>query len=134
MNNTIDEFRQAVMVHGITPPDHIEPGQFLRFPGYQKSGNNKAAWCLMFEDMRGGAYGDYSTDLKGTWQASHSAPYTPAELDAHRYRVTVMQAQRDADLLETQQHRLRGVAGGHQAPFFASSMACCAAASMCAGR
>ena len=97
MHNAIDEFRQDMMANGVTPPDHIEPGRILRTPGHQKSGSNKAAWCIMFEDMRGGVYGDYSTGMEGTWQASTSALYTPAERDAHRQRIKALQAQREAD-------------------------------------
>lgn len=103
MSNAIDEFRQAITAAGLEAPDHIEPGRVIKFPGHQKSGSNKAAWCFMFDDLRGGVFGDYSTNMESTWQASNSAPYTPAERQAHLANIKAMKAQRDADLLATQQ-------------------------------
>lgn len=100
--NAIDQFRDVMMADGLTPPDHIEPGRFLKFPGHQKSTSNKAGWCFLFEDMRGGVFGDYSTGMERNWQASNSAPYTSAERDLNRQRMAAMQVQRDADKLETQ--------------------------------
>lgn len=96
-NNAIDQFRQAITAQGLTAPDLIEPGRVIKFPGYQKSGSNKAAWCFLFDDLRGGVFGDYSTNLECTWQASNSAPYTPAEREAHQANIKAMKAQRDAD-------------------------------------
>ena len=95
--NALDQFRDAIMADGLTPPDHIEPGRFLKFPGHQKSASNKAAWCILFDDLRGGMFGDYSTGMEGTWQASNSNPYTTAERDSNRQRIKTMQAQREAD-------------------------------------
>lgn len=103
MNHTIDEFRQAITAAGLEAPDHIEPGRVIKFPGHQKSGSNKAAWCFMFDDLRGGVFGDYSTNMESTWQASNSAPYTLAERQAHLANIKAVQAQREADTLATQQ-------------------------------
>ena len=102
MSNTIDEFRQAMTAAGLEAPDHIEPGRVIKFPGHQKSGSTKAAWCFMFDDLRGGVFGDYSTNMESTWQASNSAPYTPAERQAHLANIKAMKAQREADTLATQ--------------------------------
>ena len=81
--NAPDQFRQVITAAGLEAPDHIEPGRVIKFHGHQKSGSNKAAWCFMFEDLRGGVFGDYSTGMEGAWQASNSAPYTRAERQAH---------------------------------------------------
>lgn len=104
--NNIDNFRQAMMAAGLNPPDHIEPGRFIKFPGHQKNASNKAAWCFMFEDLRGGVFGDYSSNMESTWQASNSTPYTSAERDSNRQRMAAMKAQRDAD----ESARLKGEA------------------------
>ena len=103
MNAEIDEFRQNMTAAGLEAPGHIEPGRWQRFPGHQKSASNKASYCFMFEDMRGGVFGDYSTGMESTWQASHSAPYTPAERQAHAANIKAAKAQRDAD--EAARHR-----------------------------
>ena len=97
MNNASDEFRQTIMAAGLEAPTYIEPGRILKFSGHQKSDRNKASWCLMFEDKRGGVFGDYSTGMEGTWQASNSVPYTAAERDAPNQRIKALQAQREAD-------------------------------------
>lgn len=104
--NNIDNFRQAITAAGLNPPDHIEPGRFIKFPGHQKNASNKAAWCFMFEDLRGGVFGDYSSNMESTWQASNSTPYTSAERDSNRQRMAAMKAQRDAD----ESARLKGEA------------------------
>ena len=95
MSHATDDFKQVIIAAGLDAPDHIEPGRYIKFPGHQKSGSNKAAWCFMFDDLRGGVFGDYSTNMEGTWQASNSTPYTPAEREAHRQRIKAMKAQRD---------------------------------------
>ena len=104
MSDPIEQFGLAIAAAGLEAPDYIEPGRIIKFPGHRKSGSNKAAWCFMFDDLRGGVFGDYSTDMESTWQASNSAPYTPAERQAHLANIKAMQAQRDADLLTSQQH------------------------------
>lgn len=101
--NTIDEFRQAITAAGLEAPDHIEPGRVIKFPGHQKGGSNKAAWCFMFDDMRDGVFGDYSTDMESNWQASNSAVYTPAERQARLANIKTLKAQREDDVLATQQ-------------------------------
>ena len=95
MSHATDDFKQVIIAAGLDAPDHIEPGRYIKFPDHQKSGSNKAAWCFMFDDLRGGVFGDYSTNMEGTWQASNSTPYTPAEREAHRQRIKAMKAQRD---------------------------------------
>lgn len=98
-----DQFRQAIAAAGLTPPDTINPGHWHKFPGTQKHGKNKAAYCFMFDDMRGGVFGDFSSGMETTWQAENSKPYTAAEREAHRQRIKAMQVQRDAD--QAQRHQ-----------------------------
>lgn len=87
MNDYVISFRQAIESHGLQPGD-IEPGRLHRFPGANKSGSNRAAWAKMFEDGRGGVFGDYSTGLSESWQAEFEKPITPAEREAFRRNVT----------------------------------------------
>jgi len=60
-------FRQAIMDVGMIPPDHIRAGCWERFPGLKKRTSNRAGYCFLFDDLRGGVFGDYSTGLKEVW-------------------------------------------------------------------
>ena len=60
-------FRQAIMDAGMTPPDHIRAGCWERFPGLEKKTSNRAGFCFLFDDLRGGVFGDFSTGLKEVW-------------------------------------------------------------------
>lgn len=102
MNDAIEHFRAAIAATGLMPPDTIEPGRICKFTGHGKGPRNKAAWCFMFEDMRGGVFGDYSTGHEGSWQASGEKPYTPAEREANRRRFEAAKAQREAEKEQTQ--------------------------------
>ncbi len=97
MNDPIEQFSAAIAAAGLTPPDHIEPGRWHKFPGYQKSVKNRAAWCYLFEDRRGGVFGDYSSGMQSHWSAINGHTPTPAEREAHRTRIRAMQAQREAE-------------------------------------
>src|SRR5438552_1526847 len=83
--------------HGLNPPDMIEPGRFHKFPGIGKGERNKAAWCNLFDDERGGIFGDYPTGLSETWQAKQSRPYTPAEREVFRRQVSESKAKAEAE-------------------------------------
>lgn len=95
MTDAIDQFKTAMLAAGLTPPDVIEPGKERRFPGDGKSSKNRAAWCFMFDDMRGGVFGDFSSGLESTWQSRDSKPYTTAEKAANRECIQALQSQRD---------------------------------------
>ena len=61
MSEHIEEFRNAMLMAGLEPPAHIDPGKFMRFPGVGKSNGNTAGWCLLFADQIGGTYGDWAS-------------------------------------------------------------------------
>jgi putative DNA primase/helicase len=92
-----DQFRDAVLAHGLNPPDVIEPGRFHKFPGIDKGPRNKGAWCKLFDDQRGGAFGDYPTGLSETWQAKQPRPYTPPEREVFRRQVAESKAKAEAE-------------------------------------
>ena len=96
------EFRDAIAAAGLSPPDHIEAGRFMRFPGEGKSNGNKAGWCKLFDDRQGGIFGDYSTGFEATWQASQARPQTLIELEAFRRNVMEAKARADAKRVEDQ--------------------------------
>src|SRR5690349_17889710 len=96
-----DTFRDSINAAGLTPPDVIEPGRFHRFPGEGKRNGNTAGWCKLFEDGRGGIFGDFSTGLVKSWQAKASRPVSFAEREAFRRHVeearVAAEAERKAD-------------------------------------
>jgi putative DNA primase/helicase len=91
-----DAFRDAIRAAGLSPPACIEPGRFHRFPGEGKSDGNTAGYCKLFLDCAGGIYGDHSTGLNGTWQATQSRTQTTAEREALRRNVEESMAQSEA--------------------------------------
>ena len=112
MSDALQQFRDALLSVGLTPPDVIEPGVIHKFPGYQKGTANRAAWCFMFDDMRGGSYGDFSSGMEGNWQANNAKPYTDSERDNHRVRIEAIKVQNAAELAE--RHAAAAVSAGIQ--------------------
>ena len=78
MSDVLSRFRDAMRAVGLEPPEIIRPGRFHRFPGMGKRPGNTAGWCLLFEDGRGGCFGDWSRGRQWTWQAGgRAAPCGP---------------------------------------------------------
>lgn len=71
------EFLAEIRSHGLNPPERLVPGKIHRFPGIDKPASNTAGWCLLFEDGRGGVFGDWSSDLRETWFADQPEPGQP---------------------------------------------------------
>jgi putative DNA primase/helicase len=61
-------FLDAIQSAGLVPPDHIRPERWERFPGQGKKHGNKAGYCFLFADCKGGVFGDFSTGFEATWQ------------------------------------------------------------------
>lgn len=93
----IDQFREAIRAAGLNPPEAIEPGKFIRFPGEGKGRSNDAGWCKLFEDGTGGTYGDFSTGLSADWQAEQSKPLSPTEIAAFKRSIAEAREQADAE-------------------------------------
>ena len=77
-------------------PERIEPGRFHRFPGVGKRNGNKAGWCKLFDDGRGGVFGDFVTGAVESWQAEQPPTQTPAEREAFRRNVEKAKARAEA--------------------------------------
>ncbi|WAR44288.1 DUF3987 domain-containing protein [Methylomonas rapida] len=102
MVNAVESFKTAIQAHGLQPPDTIQPGKLHRFPGYDKGRGNDAAWCKLFDDLRGGVFGDFSTGLDEHWQAETERTYTAEERAAFKQRIDAERQQRQAE--ELRQH------------------------------
>lgn len=100
MVNAVESFKTAIQAHGLQPPDTIQPGKLHRFPGYDKGRGNDAAWCKLFDDLRGGVFGDFSTGLDEHWQAeTERNTYTAEEREAFKQRLETERQQRQAEQL-----------------------------------
>jgi putative DNA primase/helicase len=97
MYDALSNFRDAIRAAGLEPPDVIEPGKLHRFPGNGKRRSNRAGWCLLFDDRRGGCFGDWSTGFSETWQAKRNKPYSRAERSAFARRVEEAKRQAEAE-------------------------------------
>jgi putative DNA primase/helicase len=94
--NSADQFREAILATGLTPPDVIEAGRFHRFPGYSKRNGNTAGWCKLFPDERGGVFGDFSSGIDESWQAEPSRVLTAEERERHRKHIEEARAEAEA--------------------------------------
>lgn len=97
------EFQEAIRAHGLTPPEHVQPGRFHRFAGVGKRANNTAGWCFLFPDGQGGTFGDYSTGLSESWQARREPPMTIQERESFQRQVEESRRQLEGQRLRDQQ-------------------------------
>jgi phage/plasmid primase-like uncharacterized protein len=101
MQSNIYQFITAMRADGLSPPSTITSGELYRFAGIGKPQSNKAAWCKLFEDGRGGIYGDHSSGLKGHWQLNDGKEYSKEEETVFMKCCEAERKQRDLE----QQHR-----------------------------
>ena len=87
MNDPVSQFKDAIRAAGMEPPDNFEPGKIHRFAGTGKCNGNRAGWCILFEDGRGGSFGNWSTGLTKNWQAKLNRPLSLTEQAAYRRNV-----------------------------------------------
>ena len=97
MYDALSNFRDAIRATGLEPPDGIEPGKLHRFPGNGKRPSNRAGWCLLFDDGRGGCFGDWSSGFSEIWQAKRDKPYSQAERAAFNHRGREAKKQAEAE-------------------------------------
>lgn len=117
MDNAIESFKIAIQAHGLQPPETIQPGKLYRFPGYDKGRGNDAGWCKLFDDIRGGVFGDFSTDLYEHWQAQNEQTYTDEERAAFKQRIEAERLQWQAE-----EQRKNEAAAKHAAELLAAAL------------
>ena len=93
------DFREAMSRDGYQPPADIVPGKFHRFSVNGKR-SDTAGFCKLFDDMRGGIYGDFRQGITIEWQAEKQQTLSPAERQAYRDAVAKAKAEREADLVQ----------------------------------
>lgn len=97
MLDTLSEFRDAILKTGLTPPEAIEPGRLNRFPGQGKPPSNRAAWCILFRDGQGGAFGDWSAGFSGNWNTRRDQPLSRAEREGQERQFRAVRAAAEAE-------------------------------------
>lgn len=61
------QLREALIAVGMTPPEHINQGRWMRFPGIGKERSNRAGWCRLITPTLA-IYGDWSSGLSEIWR------------------------------------------------------------------
>ncbi|MCK9638029.1 MAG: DUF3987 domain-containing protein [Methylobacter tundripaludum] len=104
MVDAIESFKTAMQAYGLNPLDTIQPGKFHRFPGLDKKRGDDSAWCKLFDDLRGGVFGDFSTGLDEHWQVETTEhAYSDEERAAFKQRLEAERKARDAEQLRQQE-------------------------------
>ena len=103
MIDAIFQFQDAIRATGLEPPDVIEIGRLHRFPGIGKRQSNRAGWCKMFDDGRGGSFGDWSSGFSENWQAKRDKPFSRSDRAAFMRRVTEAREQSEKERIAKQE-------------------------------
>jgi putative DNA primase/helicase len=92
----IDQFRDSIRAAGLEPPMEIPPGKLIRFPTNGKPGDT-AGWCKLFEDGRGGVFGDHRLGINESWHARRLMPGTRAEREAFKRQCEQAERERQQE-------------------------------------
>jgi len=105
--DAIDQFRQALMSAGLSPPDTFKAdGKTHRFSTDNKPSHKNGWYFLHVDDIPWGQAGDWAVsggDRVVHWCAKTDTQMTNAERDNHRQRVKAQQSQQEAKQIESQQ-------------------------------
>lgn len=71
MRDRAQNFRAAILAALGHAPDVIEPGKLHRFATRDRRGD-AAGWCKLFDDGRGGVFGDWRSGESHTWTAERT--------------------------------------------------------------
>lgn len=96
--NPIDQFRDAIAVAGLTPPNDIQgDGKLHRFSTNGKPKDEAGWYALHTDGLAAGVFGCWREGLSQTWCSKPDNTLTPDEREAHRARMQAMRLQREAD-------------------------------------
>jgi phage/plasmid primase-like uncharacterized protein len=100
MHDPAQAFRSAILATFGYAPDVIEPGKLQRFPTSDRRGDD-AGWCKLFDDQRGGVFGDFRRGFVETWCGIDRGTMTAAERAAFARQVAQASAEREAERQRT---------------------------------
>ncbi|WP_052700272.1 toprim domain-containing protein [Methylocucumis oryzae] len=96
----LSEFLGTIRLYGLNPPTKLTPGKIQAFPGLGKKNGNTAARCMLFIDLKGGWFMDYSTGLFEVWQAKCETPYTDQERQAFKEKCERDRLAREQEIIK----------------------------------
>jgi len=97
------QLQDAMLEHGLTPPDHIiMDGKLRRFTSGTKGQGgqgDKTGWYVCFDgDMPAGKFGDWRSSIEVNFRADIGRKFTMQEEMANSRRMQEVKALRDAEL------------------------------------
>lgn len=105
MTDPTEQFRAAILAAGITPPDEmVADGKLHRFPTNRRRDDDSGWYVLHDDGMPAGAFGCWRSGLHSSWCVKPERDMTAAEREEHFQRIKAMQAQREAEHAQGQQH------------------------------
>ena len=98
MREAIEQFRTALQVAGLEPPDFIKPdGKLHRFATNGKQGDDAGWYVLHIDGIPAGAFGDWRTGIRKTWRADIGRKLSQQEKAAHRARMKEISRKHEAE-------------------------------------
>lgn len=95
------QFRAAMSVYGLNPPEIIADGIRRRFDADDDKKGRKSAWYVLYGDeVPAGAFGNWKIDLSEKWCAKYDRALTPNERKQFQERIE--KAKQDAALARLQ--------------------------------
>ena len=95
IDDNVRQFRAAVLAGLGHAPESIEPGRLHRFATGERTAD-KAGWCKLFDDLRGGVFGCYRQGISEAWRATDGAALTRKQRAELARQVIAATAERDA--------------------------------------
>lgn len=102
------QFRNEMLSHGLTPPDHINmDGQIHRFSSGTKGKGghgDKTGWYILYGgQVPAGVFGDWRSAIEVNFRADIGRQLSPAEEMANARRMSEAKALRDAELSKSRE-------------------------------
>lgn len=98
MNNPIEQFKNAISMAGITPPEDIfDDGKLHRFSSNGNPNDNAGWYVYHSESIAAGAFGCWRTDIHETWKVNLGREYTPSEQGALSAKIAESKKLRDQE-------------------------------------
>ncbi len=104
MSDAIEQFRDAILAAGPTPPDEIHgDGKLHRFSSSGKPRDDSGWYVLHLDGIPAGTFGCWREGITQQWCSKSTTEMTQVERNAHQKLVEAMRQQREADTLKRQQ-------------------------------
>jgi putative DNA primase/helicase len=98
MLDAIEQFRDAMRVAGVSPPDMIQDdGSLHRFSSNGRRGDDAGWYVYHANGIPAGAFGDWRADVSQTWRADIGRSLTGEEEARYRAKVEAMRREREAE-------------------------------------